>query len=289
MEQMISGHTRLAALFAKPARHSISPAMHNLSFSENNIDAVYLAFDVEPENLATSIESIRTLDMLGVNLSMPHKMAAVTLVDALSPAAALIGAINTIVNDNGHLTGHNTDGIGFMKALEAIDVSIIGETITVIGAGGAATAIISQAALDGVKEIQVFNRKDAFYPVIEVKLQDIAQQTGCNITLQDLADDSALADALNKSQLVVNATGVGMKPNESESPLKDTSLLRASMAVYDVIYNPRETQLLRDAKAAGAKTANGLSMLLYQGAAAFELWTGKEMPVKKVQALIETL
>ncbi|WP_313538886.1 shikimate dehydrogenase [Enterococcus sp.] len=289
MEQMISGHTRLAALFAKPARHSISPAMHNLSFSENNIDAVYLAFDVEPENLATSIESIRTLDMLGVNLSMPHKMAAVTLVDALSPAAALIGAINTIVNDNGHLTGHNTDGIGFMKALEAIDVSIIGETITVIGAGGAATAIISQAALDGVKEIQVFNRKDAFYPVIEVKLQDIAQQTGCNITLQDLADDSALADALNKSQLLVNATGVGMKPNESESPLKDTSLLRASMAVYDVIYNPRETQLLRDAKAAGAKTANGLSMLLYQGAAAFELWTGKEMLVKKVQALIETL
>lgn len=289
MEQMISGHTRLSALFAKPARHSISPAMHNLSFSENNIDAVYLAFDVEPENLATSIESIRTLDMLGVNLSMPHKMAAVPLVDALSPAAALIGAINTIVNDNGHLTGHNTDGIGFMKALEAIDVSIIGETITVIGAGGAATAIISQAALDGVKEIQVFNRKDAFYPVIEVKLQDIAQQTGCNITLQDLADDSALADALNKSQLLVNATGVGMKPNESESPLKDTSLLRASMAVYDVIYNPRETQLLRDAKAAGAKTANGLSMLLYQGAAAFELWTGKEMLVKKVQALIETL
>ncbi len=289
MEQMISGHTRLAALFAKPARHSISPAMHNLSFSENNIDAVYLAFDVEPENLVTSIESIRTLDMLGVNLSMPHKMAAVPLVDALSPAAALIGAINTIVNDNGHLTGHNTDGIGFMKALEAIDVSIIGETITVIGAGGAATAIISQAALDGVKEIQVFNRKDAFYPVIEVKLQEIAQQTGCNITLQDLADDSALADALNKSQLLVNATGVGMKPNESESPLKDTSLLRASMAVYDVIYNPRETQLLRDAKAAGAKTANGLSMLLYQGAAAFELWTGKEMPVKKVQALIETL
>lgn len=289
MEQMISGHTRLAALFAKPARHSISPAMHNLSFSENDVDAVYLAFDVEPENLATSIESIRTLDMLGVNLSMPHKMAAVPLVDELSPAAALIGAINTIVNDNGHLIGHNTDGIGFMRALSAIDVSVIDETITVIGAGGAATAIISQAALDGVKNIQVFNRKDAFYPVIDVKLQEIAQQTGCNITLQDLADDPALADALNKSQLLVNATGVGMKPNESESPLKDTSLLRPTLAVYDVIYNPRETQLLKDAKAAGAKTANGLSMLLYQGAAAFELWTGKEMPVEKVRALIEIL
>lgn len=289
MEQMISGHTRLAALFAKPARHSISPAMHNLSFAEEKIDAIYLAFDVEPENLATSIESIRTLDLLGVNLSMPHKMAAVPLVDELSPAASLIGAINTIVNQNGHLIGHNTDGIGFMRALAAIEVSIIGETITVIGAGGAATAIISQAALDGVKKIQVFNRKDDFYPVIEVKLQEIAQQTGCQISLQDLDDQLALANALAQSQLLVNATGVGMKPNENQSPLKDNSLLRETLAVYDVIYNPRETKLLQDAKAVGAKTANGLSMLLYQGAAAFELWTGKQMPVKKVQALIETL
>ncbi|WP_430609090.1 shikimate dehydrogenase [Enterococcus sp. DIV0876] len=289
MEQMISGHTRLAALFAKPARHSISPAMHNLSFAEEKIDAIYLAFDVEPENLATSIESIRTLDLLGVNLSMPHKMAAVPLVDELSPAASLIGAINTIVNQNGHLIGHNTDGIGFMRALAAIEVSIIGETITVIGAGGAATAIISQAALDGVKKIQVFNRKDDFYPVIEVKLQEIAQQTGCQISLQDLDDQLALANALAQSQLLVNATGVGMKPNENQSPLKDNSLLRETLAVYDVIYNPRETKLLQDAKAVGAKTANGLSMLLYQGAAAFELWTGKQMPVKKVQALIEML
>lgn len=289
MEQMISGHTRLAALFAKPARHSISPAMHNLSFAEEKIDAIYLAFDVEPENLATSIESIRTLDLLGVNLSMPHKMAAVPLVDELSPAASLIGAVNTIVHQNGHLIGHNTDGIGFMRALAAIEVSIIGETITVIGAGGAATAIISQAALDGVKKIQVFNRKDDFYPVIEVKLQEIAQQTGCQISLQDLDDQLALANALAQSQLLVNATGVGMKPNENQSPLKDNSLLRETLAVYDVIYNPRETKLLQDAKAVGAKTANGLSMLLYQGAAAFELWTGKQMPVKKVQALIETL
>ncbi|OTN76452.1 shikimate 5-dehydrogenase [Enterococcus sp. 8G7_MSG3316] len=289
MEKMISGHTRLAALFAKPARHSISPAMHNLSFSETTTDAIYLAFDVEPEDLATSIESIRTLDMLGVNLSMPHKMAAVPLVDELSPAAALIGAINTIVNQQGHLVGHNTDGTGFMRALDAIDVSIIGETITVIGAGGAATAIISQAALDGVKVIQVFNRKDDFYPVIDVKLQEIAQQTGCRISLQDLDDQGALADALAKSQLLVNATGVGMKPNEDVSPLKDTTLLRETLAVYDVIYNPRETQLLKDAKAAGAKTANGLSMLLYQGAAAFELWTGKQMPIEKVRALIDTL
>ncbi len=126
----------MAALFAKPAKHSISPAMHNLSFEEQGIDAVYLAFDVEPDDLAASIQSIRQLDLLGVNLSMPHKMAAVALMDECSPAAELIGAINTIVNQEGRLIGHNTDGIGFMRALEDIQVSIIGDTMTVIGAGG---------------------------------------------------------------------------------------------------------------------------------------------------------
>jgi shikimate dehydrogenase len=289
MIQMITGHTRLAALFAKPAKHSISPAMHNLSFEDQGIDAVYLAFDVEPEDLASSIQSIRQLDLLGVNLSMPHKMAAVPLVDELSPAAELIGAINTIVNQEGHLVGHNTDGIGFMRGLEDINVSIIGKTMTIIGAGGAATAIISQAALDGVDTIHVFNRKDAFYPVIESKLQQIAKATNCTITLEDLDNQSALKVAIEASQLLVNATGVGMKPNEAESPLKDSSLLRESLAVYDVIYNPRETRLLKEAKAAGAKTANGLSMLLYQGAAAFELWTGKKMPTEKVKKIIETM
>ena len=289
MNQLITGHTRLAALFAKPAKHSISPAMHNLSFEDQKVDAVYLAFDVDPESLAASIQSIRQLDLLGVNLSMPHKMAAVPLVDELSPAAELIGAINTIVNHKGHLIGHNTDGIGFMRSLGDIEVSIIGGTMTVIGAGGAATAIISQAALDGVETIHVFNRNDEFYPVIESKLQQIAAATTCNITLGDLDDQQALGLAIKESQLLVNATGVGMKPQEDASPLKDRGMLRESLAVYDVIYNPRETRLLRDAKAAGAKTANGLSMLLYQGAAAFELWTDKKMPIEKVKTLIEKM
>ncbi|WP_291292868.1 shikimate dehydrogenase [Enterococcus sp.] len=289
MNQMITGHTRLAGLIAKPAKHSISPAMHNLSFEDQQVDAVYLAFDVEPEDLAASIQSIRQLDWLGANISMPHKMAVVPLVDELSPAAELIGAVNTIVNQDGHLIGYNTDGIGFMRALADIDVSIIGGKMTVIGAGGAATAIISQAALDGVKTIHVFNRKDAFYPIIESKLQQIASATGCTITLEDLDEQQALRRAVEESQLLVNATGVGMKPNEDESPLKDSRLLRESLAVYDVIYNPRETRLLKEAKATGAKTANGLSMLLFQGAAAFELWTGKQMPIEKVKAMIEKM
>lgn len=158
----ITGHTRLAGLYAKPARHSISPMMHNAAFIEKGIDARYLAFDVEPEDLKTSVEAIRTLQLLGVNLSMPHKMAAVPLMDELSEAAQLIGAINTIVHHEGKLIGHNTDGIGFMASLTDAGISIIGKEITLMGAGGAATAIISQAALDGVKKFTSLIEKMPF-------------------------------------------------------------------------------------------------------------------------------
>lgn len=289
MTPTITGHTRLAGLFANPAKHSISPMMHNLAFQANEIDALYLAFEVEKQDLAASIKAIPALDMLGANLSMPYKMAAIPFMDELSPAAALIGAINTIVNENGKLIGHNTDGIGFMDALASINVDIVGKTMTVLGAGGAATAIISQAALDGVKQIQVFNRKDEFYEKIQTKLSQIAEKTGCQIDLIDLADDDALAAAIAASDLLTNATGVGMKPNVNDCALKDFRLLRSDLAVYDVIYNPRQTRLLQEAQKVGAKTANGLSMLLYQGAAAFKLWTGKEMPVELVKPLIEKM
>lgn len=289
MKSEITGHTRLAALFAKPARHSISPVMHNLSFAHHDIDAIYLAFDVEPENLKDSIQSIRSFDMLGVNLSMPHKMAVIPYLDELSSAAELIGAVNTIVNKEGKLIGYNTDGIGFMRGLKDIAVEIKNKRITVIGAGGAATAIICQAALDGVSHIDVFNRKDEFYGKIQEKLAYIAEKTGCRITLQELTKESELVDSVKNSALLVNATGVGMSPNESQSPIEDFSILRSDLAVYDVIYNPRQTLLLKKAQESGAKTANGLSMLIHQGAAAFELWTEKHMPLEIIKPIVEKL
>ncbi|MCB5950628.1 shikimate dehydrogenase [Enterococcus sp. BWT-B8] len=287
MENKITGHTRLVGLYATPIRHSVSPMIQNTAFQALGIDAVYLAFELGTDRLPQAIDSIRNLDMLGANLSMPNKMAAVPLMDDLSEAAKLVGAINTIVNVNGKLTGHITDGTGFMRSLKDMDIDIIGRKMTLIGAGGAATAIIVQAALDGVKEIAVYNRRDEFFEKVKEKLTYIKQQTDCNIHLHDLENESELAADVKDSTLLVNATGVGMKPDLEAAPISDFSIITKDLAVFDVIYTPRETRLLKEAKARGAKTANGLGMLLYQGAAAFELWTGKEMPIETVKSIIE--
>lgn len=287
MDNKITGHTRLTALFATPIRHSVSPMIHNTAFQVLNIDAVYLAFEVGTEGVEQAIASIRNLDMMGANLSMPNKILAVEFMDELSEAARLIGAVNTITNDNGKLTGHNTDGTGFMRSLQDIEVDIIGKKMTIIGAGGAATAIIVQAALDGVKEITVYNRKDEFYEKIKKKLAFISKNTDCLISLKDLADEQTLAKDVAESSLLLNATGVGMKPLENQTPIQDFSIIRPGLAVCDVIYTPKETEFLKQARLRGAKTNNGLGMLLYQGAAAFEKWTGQEMPIDIVKPIIE--
>lgn len=287
MKTEITGHTRLVGLFATPIRHSVSPMIHNKAFETLGIDAVYLAFDLGEKDLSTAIASIKSLDMLGANLSMPHKMAAVPMMDELSEAAQLIGAVNTILHQDGKLIGHNTDGIGFMSSLKVKGIEVLQKKITVIGAGGAATAIIVQAALDGVKEIAVFNRKDDFFQKIQNKLAVISKKTGCDIQLYDLADQKQLAQEVAESRLLVNATGVGMSPQLAATPIEDFSIIHSDLAVYDVIYTPRETRFLKQAKERGVVTSNGLGMLLYQGAAAFELWTGQKMPIEVVQPIIE--
>lgn len=278
----ISGQTRLVGIYANPARHSLSPKMHNLSFSKLGIDAVYLAFEVTKEALPTQIQAIRNMQMLGVNLSMPHKVAAIDFVDELSPAAKIIGAINTIVNHEGTLIGHNTDGIGFMTSLAEKKIDIIGQTITIIGAGGAATAMITQAALDGVKQIYVLNRPSANFKTYQEKVKKIMKATNCPIELISLEDKAIVHQVVNKSQLLVNATSVGMYPNIDELPI-DKEVLTAELPVYDTIYHPRETKLLKLATEKGAVTINGLGMLVHQGAAAFKLWTNQEMPVHYVK------
>ncbi|MFD2305590.1 shikimate dehydrogenase [Enterococcus termitis] len=287
MENKITGNTRLAALFATPIRHSVSPIIHNTAFQALGIDAVYLAFEVGPDGLEQAIASIRNLDMLGANLSMPNKLLAVNHMDKLSEAARLIGAINTITNQDGFLVGHNTDGIGFMRSLHDMNVTIIGHKMTVLGAGGAAAAIIAQAALDGVKEIAVYNRNSRSYEQAKAKLRYIAEQTNCRITLNDLADEKALAQDVGESRLLLNTTSVGMKPLEKATPIQDFSIIGPDLVVYDAIYTPRETAFLKQARLRGALTANGLGMLLYQGAEAFKLWTGQELPISIVKPIIE--
>ena len=289
MKNKITGQTRLAGLFAQPSGHSVSPMIHNTAFQALAIDAVYLAFDIGKDTLPQAIQSIRDFGMLGANLSMPNKTLAVNYMDELSETARLVGAINTITNDNGKLIGDNTDGKGFMRSLEGESLDLMGKKITILGSGGAAMAIIAQAALDGVKQIAVYNRRNDSYKKIQEKLAYISQKTACSISFKDLADQGALGMDVKESVLLVNATSVGMRPLENQSPIQDFSIIREDLVVYDIIYTPRETELLKEAKARGAQIINGLALLLYQGAEAFQMWTNEKMPIEQVKRIIENI
>lgn len=280
----ITGHTKLTALLGSPVAHSISPLMHNEAFRLLGLDYVYLCFEVTEETLPRAVEGLKACQIRGFNLTMPNKNKIVELLDELSPAAKLIGAVNTVVNDNGRLTGYNTDGIGYMQAVKDAGHDIIGKTITVMGAGGAATAICAQAALDGVEKIHIFARSTSrFWDRTQKLVESINAACSCQAVLHENGDARALTEAVSESTLLLNATSVGMAPHTDGTIITDTSLFRPDLIVSDVIYNPRETRLLYEARQAGCQTFNGMYMLLYQGAEAFRLWTGMDMPVAPIK------
>lgn len=279
----ITGHTVLTALLGHPVAHSISPMMHNEAFRLLDLDYAYLAFDVTLEQLKTTVDGLTAMNCRGFNCTMPHKTLICDYVDHMSDAAKLIGAVNTVVNDNGILTGHNTDGVGYMQSVKAAGFDIIGKEMTLIGVGGAATAILAQAALDGVKKINVFNRKSASFENAKPFIDRLNRDTNCEVSLYDLADTTTLRNCLKDSAILTNGTSVGMAPNVDASIITDTSMLHEQLIVSDVIYNPEETLLLKQAKEAHCPTFNGLYMLLYQGAEAFKIWTRKEMPVEPIK------
>ena len=280
----ITGHTRLTALLGSPVAHSISPLMHNEAFQLLNLDYTYLCFDVNEETLPAAVDGLKACGIRGFNLTMPNKNQIVKLLDELSPAARLIGAVNTVVNDKGHLVGYNTDGVGYMQAVRDAGYDITGKTITIMGAGGAATAICAQAALDGVEKIHVFARETSrFWERTQKLVENINSTLPCKAVLHENKDTGALARAISESALLLNATSVGMAPDTNSTIIQDTSLYHPDLIVSDVIYNPRETRFLREAREAGCRTFNGMYMLLYQGAEAFRLWTGKEMPIKEIK------
>lgn len=283
MSNNITGHTGLLALLGSPVAHSISPAMHNEACNALDLDYTYLAFDVPEEKMPEAVEGFRTMGVRGWNITMPGKNIMCRLADKVSKASEISGSCNTIVNDNGVLTAYTTDGIGFMKACEEAGFNPVGKNMTLLGAGGAATAILVQAALDGVKNIHVFNIRDTFFERAVEIAEKLNEETDCHVTVHDFSDPQKLADAIADSQILVNGTSVGMAPHEENCPLPDTSVLRPDLFVFDVIYNPRETKLLKAAREAGCKAANGLHMLLYQGAASFKLWTGQDMPVALIK------
>lgn len=281
---LITGHTRLTALLGSPVAHSISPLMHNESFRQLGLDYVYLCFDVNENTLSSAVQGLKACGIKGFNLTMPNKNKIVELLDELSPAAKLIGAVNTVVNENGRLIGYNTDGTGYMQSVKDAGYNIIGKTITIMGAGGAATAICSQAALDGVEKIHIFARRSSRFWDRTQKLTDTINSTlACRAELHEQEDTHTLRASIGESALLLNATSVGMTPNTEASVITDPSFFTENLIVSDVIYNPKETMFLRLARQAGCQTFNGMYMLLYQGAEAFRLWTGKDMPVALIK------
>ncbi|MCD7734344.1 MAG: quinate/shikimate dehydrogenase [Clostridiales bacterium] len=291
MEIPITGHTGLIALLAHPAAHSKSPLMHNAAFRLLGLDYVYLAFDVDEPAIGDAVTAIRTFGMRGANLSMPNKQRVMEHLDEIAPEAQLAGAVNTIVNDGGYLTGHNTDGAGWARGVSDLGVSLPGEKITVLGTGGAAKAILAQAALSGVREIAVFNRRSPRWPQAEALTAQIQARTGCRVRLWELNNDDPvcrerLREEIQSSCLLSNATNVGMGRLAGQSCVPDGSFFYPGLAVTDAIYEPKETELLRLAREAGCRTQNGDRMVLYQGAEAFRYWTGQEMPVEQIMPLM---
>lgn len=279
----ISGHTRMLCLIGSPVGHSGSPAMYNYSFRKLGIDYAYLAYDIKEEETAEAVKALRLLNVRGFNITMPCKTAALACCDELSKAAELIGAVNTVVNENGRLIGHNTDGLGWVRNCRENGFEIKGKKMTIAGSGGAATAIEITCALEGIREMSIFALKDSFFANAEATVEKIrAHVPGCTVNLYDLADKETFYKEIGSSDIFTNATRVGMKPMDDQSLVEDTGMFRRDLVVSDVVYNPRTTKLLADAKAAGCRTIPGIGMLLWQGAEAFKLYTGREMPAKEV-------
>ena len=273
----IDGYTRLAAVVANPIKHSISPFIHNSAFEATNTNGVYLAWEVDATELAETVANIRRYQMYGINLSMPYKEQVIPYLDQLNEEACLIGAVNTVVNREGTLIGYNTDGKGFFKSLPSFKISR--KRMVLLGAGGAAKAILAQAILDGVSQIAVFVRSSSMKKT-RPYLEKIQNATGFRVDLFALEDVQNLQDSITQADLLVNATSVGM--DGSSQPIPTSIVLPEKLLVADVIYQPFETPFLKWAKEQGNQSINGLGMLLYQAAEAFELWTGKEMPADQI-------
>lgn len=278
----IDGYTRLAAVVANPIKHSISPFIHNQAFEATHTNGVYVAWEVEATDLAETVTNIRRYQMYGINLSMPYKEQVIPYLDQLSEEACLIGAVNTVVNRKGTLIGYNTDGKGFFKSLPSFKISR--KRLVLLGVGGAAKAILAQAILDGVSQISVFVRSSSMEKT-RPYLEKIQNATGFRIDLFALEDVQDLQDSITQADLLVNATSVGM--DGSSQPIPTSIVLPEKLLVADVIYQPFETQFLKWARNQGNQSINGLGMLLYQAAEAFELWTGKEMPTDQIWELLK--
>lgn len=276
----ISGRTKVCGVIGDPIEHTLSPLIHNAAFKHLKLDFVYVAFRVRREELESAVKGIRSLGIHGLNVTMPHKNVIIKYLDEIDSTAKLIGSVNTVLNDNGKLVGFNTDGIGALKALKENQVNLDEKKLLLLGAGGAARAIAFQLAPE-VDELRILNRDGEKAEQLAKILKD---KFGNKIVGGKLSA-TLLREWLMDACILVNATSVGMHPDQDQT-LVDRGWLKPDMTVMDIVYNPLETRLIRDAKSVGAKVVYGTEMLVFQGAASFEIWCNRPAPVEVMRKVI---
>lgn len=276
----ISGKTRVCGVIGEPIEHSLSPIMHNAAFQAVGLDFAFLAFRVKPAEVETAVNGVRALNIRGLNVTMPHKTAIINHLDRVDLSAQIVNSVNTVLHKENLLFGFNTDGVGAVKALKENGVELKGRKVLLLGAGGAARAIAYAMAKEA-DELAVLNRTAKQAQALARLLEKPFNKKIASGSLSPSDVETNIRD----SDILINATSVGMKPKPDESPVAP-KMLRRNMAVMDIVYNPLETRLVKDAKAAGAEVVSGVEMLIYQGAASFEIWTGKSAPVEVMRQAV---
>jgi shikimate dehydrogenase len=280
----ISGKTKLCGVIGDPIEHSLSPTIQNSAFNHLDLDFVFLAFNVKPEDLEAAIQGLKALGIRGLNVTMPHKTNVVGCLDELDSTVKFLDSANTIVNKESKLFGFNTDGVGAIQALQENGVDIASSNVLLLGAGGAGRSIALSIA-EQARGLVILNRDYEKARRLEL---DLEKKFPKNIISTSLSAVS-IKKYLKKSDVLINATNVGMKPNQNQS-IVDPRFLTSNLTVMDIVYNPVETKLLIAAKEAGARAINGIDMLIHQGAVSFELWTGKKAPIEVMkQAALKKL
>ena len=275
----IKGSTNIVGLIGHPVEHSFSPPMHNAAFDALGMDYAYVAFDVDPQDLQSAVEGAKSLNIKGFNVTIPHKIEVMQFLDEIDDVAALIGAVNTI--DFKELKGYNTDGIGAVKAIEEV-TPIKDKNVVVAGAGGASRAISFYLAKYGAESLTILNRN-----------VDKAQSLAGDVSGSDFIDNvkadsiSEISGYLKDADILVDTTPIGMHPNIDDEPIASADDMHEDLVVFDAVYNPNETVLLKEAIKAGAKPVYGIKMLLYQGAESFKIWTGRDAPVDVMEKALK--
>jgi shikimate dehydrogenase len=270
----VSGKTKVFGVIGNPIEHSLSPIIQNAAFAASKLDSAFLAFKVKSAELGKALDGVRALEIQGLNVTMPHKTEILSFLDEVDQTAKLLKAVNTVKNEDGKLFGFNTDGVGAMAALRENGVELKGKKVMLLGAGGAARAI-GFALAEQAGELSILNR--SIQPAAE--LADLVYQKFNSKVFAYALSPLTVRGALVDADLLINATSVGMEPNANDS-LVDPKWLKPDLSVMDIVYNPIETKLAKNAKKAGAKVVGGVEMLIYQGAASFEIWTGLKAPVE---------